>query len=115
MPTPMQLFGRVAHALFHLYIHNELPALFGFLFIEEAGIPLPLPGDTLLLYAGTHHNAAIGYGLIVVLIATLAVFSGSSLLYYIMRRGGRSVLDRYGKFLHISPQRLERIEQWFRS
>ncbi len=110
----MQLLVRLAHAMFHLYVHNELPALFGFLFVEEAGIPLPLPGDTLLLYAGTHHNGAIGYGLIVILIAILAVFCGSSLLYYIMRRGGRPVLDRYGKWLHISPQRLEKIEGWFR-
>jgi membrane protein DedA with SNARE-associated domain len=49
----------------------------------------------------------------VISVATAAVFLGSSLLYAAMRRGGRAALARYGRFVRLPPQRVERMERWF--
>ncbi len=103
----------VTHAILHLYMAHQFSVLFFVLLVEEAGLPSPLPGDSLVALAGTHNKISLGYTLSVIAISTLAVFIGSSLLYYLMRRGGRPFLDRYGKWLHLTPQRLDRMELWF--
>lgn len=44
--------------------------------------------------------------------AALASTAGSSLLYLLARRGGRPLLERYGRYVHISEKRLATVEQW---
>ncbi len=110
----MQVLAQFVAWFLRLYSAHELPALFGFLLIEEAGVPLPLPGDTLVILAGAQHHSSLAYSLLVFAISTAAVFSGSSILYFSMRRGGRPLMERYGKYMHLTPQRLERVERWFR-
>ncbi len=105
-------------ALFHLLLQFvqafPLPGLFVLLTIEEAGVPLPLPGDVLLVLAGAHaQERSPWYSVLVMGTATVAVFVGSSLLYTVMRRGGRPLLQRSGLFRHLNPARLERVERFF--
>jgi membrane protein DedA with SNARE-associated domain len=85
------------------------------LFIEEAGVPLPAPGDVFILYVGAHvpHTALplvtawLGF--------VLVVLAGASILYGISRRVGRDIADsRVGRFIHLTPERLDRAEGWFR-
>jgi membrane protein DedA with SNARE-associated domain len=100
----------VLHFL-HTYL---LPALFVLLVIEEAGVPLPVPGDMLILLVGTQATGLpIGSSLAVIGVCTLAVVAGSSLLYLVMRHGGRALLQRYGTYLRLGPQRIARMERWF--
>jgi membrane protein DedA with SNARE-associated domain len=77
-------------------------------------VPLPLPGDTLIMYAGIrsrmgHNNAALTLAVV-----TAAATLGSSMLYWLARRGGRPVLRRFGRFLHLHPERVERMEARYR-
>jgi membrane protein DedA with SNARE-associated domain len=103
------------HLLRHLVHAFPLPGLFLLVTIEEAGVPLPLPGDVLLVLAGTQaERQPAWYSLLVVGIATAAVFVGSSLLFLLMRRGGRPLLQRAHVSLHLNPRRLARIEGFFR-
>ncbi len=88
---------------------------FALIYIEESGLPLFIPGDAFLLYVGHRlpHNlpvlAAAWLGFI------LAVTLGATNLYLISRRYGRHLLDhRLAKFLHLTPDRLESAERWFR-
>jgi membrane protein DedA with SNARE-associated domain len=71
-------------------------ALFGLVFAESAG--LPVPGETALLAAGA--LAGSGHLLLPVVIAVGAVAAilGDNLGYWIGRRGGRAVLLRDGRF-----------------
>lgn len=103
----------LAHWLIQFYNAHQLPALFLLVFIEEAGIPIPIPGDTLVMIAGLQRDRGLLYDATVIGLASLAVFLGSSVLYFIMRRGGRPFLLRFGKYLHLHPERLERVERWF--
>ncbi len=110
----MQLFHHLAHLLLTFFGGHEVEALFGLLTIEEAGVPIPVPGDMLVMFAGEHHAHTVGYDLSIIAAATAAVFLGSSLLYYVARRGGRPLVERLSKYLHLHPTRLERLERWFR-
>jgi membrane protein DedA with SNARE-associated domain len=102
-------------ALLSFYATNELLGLFLFLVIEEAGVPLWfLPGDVLVILAGSRPGRTPGSVAMIVLAATAGTFIGSSLLYLVVRRGGPPLLDRYGHFLHLDKKRIATVEAWFR-
>lgn len=109
----MSLFQHLAHLVLSFFSAHELTAIFTLLTAEEAGIPLPIPGDTLLILAGARHPHTALYVASILAASTLAVFCGSSILYWIMRRNGRVLLTRYGRFIHLKPERLARMERWF--
>jgi membrane protein DedA with SNARE-associated domain len=104
----------VVDAVLAFYVANELLALFLFLTVEEAGLPLWfLPGDALLIAAGARSDHTLGGAVPILLAATLGVCLGSSVLYAIARRGGRPLLDRYGPILHLNADRITTVENWF--
>lgn len=109
----MTLFHHVVHLVMAFFSAHELAAIFSLLTVEEAGIPLPVPGDTLLIVAGARHPHTIMYVISVLATSTLAVFCGSSILYWLMRRSGRDLLARFGRFMHLKPGRVERLDGWF--
>jgi membrane-associated protein len=109
----MPIVGDLIHVLLHFFYTHELLTLFVALLIEEAGIPIPIPGDTLLMVAGAEPHKTIWSGVMAVAVSSLAVFLGSSLLYSVMRRGGRPFLLKYGRYLHINQRTLGRVEHWF--
>src|SRR2546425_1754130 len=93
---------------------HGLLAAFVFLLIEEAGVPVPVPGDVLMLILGVHARQgsvplwqAIG--------ATwLGTMIGSTFLYYAARIAGRDLVYRYGPFIRLTPERLDRAERWLK-
>lgn len=108
----MHILPGLTHTVLHLVHTYGVLALFALLLVEEAGVPLPAPGDTLIALAGAQPHRTLPYTLEVLGLSTLAVFLGSSALYWLMRAGGRSFLTRYGRYLHLSQQRLDRVEGW---
>lgn len=93
----------------HLYL-----ALFLLLFIEEAGVPLPVPGDTLILLAGAQASAGEGNPFVAAVLVVVATLLGSSLLYWVSRLGGMPVLQRISRFLRIREERLDATGEWLR-
>ena len=81
------------------------------LYLEESGVPLPLPGDAILLYLGSHSP----HLLLTLLLAVIAVAAGSTNLYFLSRRFGPRLLasPRLSAFLHLPPTRLHRAQTWF--
>lgn len=110
----MRLLRAPFHAIVAFYLFHEFAALFLLLLLEEAGIPLPVPGDVLVAWAGARQTHSPGYTLTVLVACAAGVFLGSSLLYTVMRRRGRPLLERYGRYVHLNERRLERMERWFR-
>jgi membrane protein DedA with SNARE-associated domain len=105
--------ANLVHVLLHFFYTHELVTLFFALLIEEAGVPIPVPGDTLLMLAGAEPHKTVWSGIAVVAVSSLAVFLGSSALYSVMHHGGRPLLLKYGKYLHINERSLGRVEGWF--
>jgi membrane protein DedA with SNARE-associated domain len=107
------LLHELAHLLLGLFNAYELVTLFLAILIEEAGIPIPIPGDTLVMLAGTQTPHSLGHTLAVVGVSSLAVFLGSSALFAVVQRGGRPLLVKYGKYVLLNERRLAQMEAWF--
>ena len=90
--------------------HGQLAA-FVFLLVEEAGTPIPIPGDFLMVLVGA--RAAQGHlRLIEVLVVMeLATVLGASLLYFVSARAGRRVVYRLGRHIGLTPPRLDQMGQ----
>ncbi len=85
--------------------------LFLILFVEEGGIPLPLPGDIFIVSVAALPNT--NYFLIVATVV-LATLSGSTILFTASQKIGRKVLTKYGKRIKITPEKIKRLETWFK-
>lgn len=109
----MQILQDLAHILLDFFYTFEYPALFILVLLEEAGIPLPVPGDTLVMLAAARRHEGIWYSATVITLASIAVFAGSSILFELVRRGGRPFVARYGKYIRLNQRRLDGLERWF--
>jgi membrane protein DedA with SNARE-associated domain len=78
--------------------------------IEEVGIPLPIPSDFLVVFAGTTADRSLPRLMMFFVALTLASGIGASGLYSIARRGGRPLVERYGRYVHLGPGQLARAE-----
>jgi membrane protein DedA with SNARE-associated domain len=89
------------------------PASLALLYIEESGIPLPVPGDVYVAYLGHIAGSPIRW-LAAWLGIVLAVVGGASNLYLVSRRWGRRLTHgRLGAAVHLTPDRLATAERWF--
>ena len=87
--------------------------MFLLILVQEIGVPIPiLPSEVLLLSAGFLASQGKIMLPVVGAVVTIATLLGNSLLFYIGRRYGRGALDRYGKYIHLHPERINRIEAW---
>ncbi len=84
------------------------------LYLEESGVPLPLPGDVFVLYLG-HLAASSAWALLAVWLGLVGtVVAGSSNLYWVSRRWGLPLLrGRVGALPHITPEGLARAERLY--
>lgn len=81
----------------------------GLLFVEEAGIPIPLPGDVMVMYTGYQVGQETIEFWQALVVCVLAVAGGSSILYGIARRFGTGLIARYGRYVHCPPERIEAV------
>lgn len=86
-------------------------AVGGFLFFEDFGVPMP--GETMLIaasvYAGTGHLSIVA----VAVVAFVAAIVGDNVGYVIGRFGGRRLAERFGRYVFLTPERLDRAEDFF--
>jgi membrane protein DedA with SNARE-associated domain len=90
---------------------------------------LPVGGELIMLYAGVvaagaisgQHATLLGASLasgtesyiVLALAGSLGYLGGALLGWGIGVRGGRALIDRHGRVLHISPRTFRRAEDWF--
>ncbi|HEV7773893.1 MAG TPA: DedA family protein [Conexibacter sp.] len=90
---------------------------------------LPVGGELVMLYAGVlaadavshatphvlglHPHTGLEAYLVLTLAGTLGYLVGSLAGWTIGLRGGRPLLERHGRWLHLPPPRLARAERWF--
>jgi membrane protein DedA with SNARE-associated domain len=87
--------------------------IFVLILVQECGVPFPvLPSEVVLLGGGFMASQDKVSLFVAGLLATAATLIGNSLLFLISRRYGRVALDRYGKYVHLRPERIDRIESW---
>lgn len=98
--------------MLRLITRHSLVAIFFAVALEELGVPMPIPTDLLIIFAGV--RAGRGLPSLVLWFALLSVASaaGASGLYAIVRRGGRPLVERFGKYVHLGPDQLARAERF---
>jgi membrane protein DedA with SNARE-associated domain len=101
------IFGDLQPALEH---YGYL-AVGGFVLLEDFGVPVP--GETMLvaaaLFAGAGHmNIAV-----VILVAVLGAIVGDNIGFIVGHFGGRPLIERFGRYIFLTPQRLDHAEDFF--
>lgn len=88
------------------------PAVALFIMIESSGIPFP--GETMLLlasfYAAVDHQLRIP---LVIVCASLGAIIGDNLGYTIGRTGGYALVRRFGRYVFLKEEHLQRAERFF--
>lgn len=87
------------------------PGVFLFMALESACIPIP--SEIVLVFAGflaSQGKFSLPGAMAVGLAGAL---TGSSIAYAVGRYGGRAAALRWGKFIFINDERLQRVEEWF--
>ena len=85
------------------------------LFIEEMGVPLPVPGDAIIAFIG-YRLTKIHNGLefwLAFFVSQIAVLGGATILFYLSRRWGQMLLAKLGKFVFIKEKEIRRAEGLF--
>ena len=85
-------------------------ALFVLILVEEAGCPLPLPGESLIVYAGSRIARGQMSPLKVFCAVVPASAIGCTILYFVARTFGRRLVRRIGPRIHFSEDKLDKFE-----
>jgi membrane protein DedA with SNARE-associated domain len=91
--------------------HYGYLAVGGFVLLEDFGVPVP--GETILIaaavFAGSGHmNIAV-----VILVGVIAAIIGDNIGYAIGHFGGRPLARRFGRYVFLTPERLDHAESFF--
>jgi membrane protein DedA with SNARE-associated domain len=106
--------------------HHGAYAVFGIMALDAL---LPVGGELTMLFAGAlaagaitgEHPVLLGHPLqtglesylVLSIAGTLGYLVGSLVGWAIGRWGGRALLERHGRWLHLTPGNLGRAEEWF--
>ena len=121
------LVASISSSLTSQVAHHGVYAAFGLLAL---GALLPVGSELVALVAGAVAagvlsgadgvsvlGAHVGYGagafVVLALAATLGYFVGALVGWALGRYGGRELLERHGRWLHVTPERLDRADAWF--
>jgi membrane protein DedA with SNARE-associated domain len=100
-----------------LSAHLHLIQTYGYLGIFSAlvlGIlGLPVPDETILAFVGYLVFKGYFHPVPALLTAFLGSICGITVSYAVGRTLGLPLLARYGKYLHVTPERLAQAHQWF--
>jgi membrane protein DedA with SNARE-associated domain len=88
------------------------PGIIFLMFLESCAIPIS--SEVVLMVSGFLSGEGKINFYLVVLSATLGTLAGSSLLYYIGKKGGRRIIEKYGKYFLVSKKDLDKAESWFK-
>ena len=90
---------------------HQYVTLFAVIAIEEAGVPLPAPGDLIIAFYGWRASGDPVAIAKVVVTCALASATGTLAPYFIARRFGETVAQRVAGWLDINMRRVDQLEE----
>jgi membrane protein DedA with SNARE-associated domain len=91
--------------------HYGYLAVGGLILLEDFGVPVP--GEALLIggaiFAGSGHMHIA----VVILVAVLGAVIGDNIGYAIGHFGGRPLVERFGRYVFLTQERLDKAEDFF--
>lgn len=105
----------------HFVAANGLVAIFGLMFVAAV---LPAASELTMVYGGAlasgalvghiaHVRPGLHAYLAVVAVGVVANALGAVFGWSLGRFGGAALVERYGRLLHATPERMERASRWF--
>lgn len=79
--------------------------------LEDFGVPVP--GETTLILGAVYAGAGRLNVVLVALIAFLAAVAGDNIGFGIGHFGGRPLIERYGRYILLTPERIEKATGFF--
>jgi membrane protein DedA with SNARE-associated domain len=86
-------------------------AVAGFVLLEDFGVPVP--GETILILGAVYAGTGRLNVLLVGLIGFLAAVAGDNLGFAIGHVGGRRLVERFGRYILLTPERLDKATGFF--
>ncbi|QMU69919.1 DedA family protein [Streptacidiphilus sp. P02-A3a] len=103
--------GALAH-LEPLLDRGGYPALA--LLVGLDNVLVPVPGQTVLIVAAVYAGSGRMNVVAVALVAWAAALAGAEAAYLLGRRQGSALIERYGRYVRLTPQRYARAEDFYR-
>ena len=111
MGTALPHLPGVLHSLEPALNKYGYAAVAGLVLVEDFGVPVP--GETVLILGAVYASTG---RLSVVLVGLLAFFGaviGDNIGFAIGHFGGRRLVERFGRYVFITPERLEKASGFF--
>ena len=109
------LESSVLNFIQHAYNVMQWPGVIALMAIESACIPIP--SEIIMPLAGwfliKYHSLPIAFNLLAGIFGALGCTIGSIIAYWVGIKGGRPFLNKYGKYVLITPHDLDKADQWF--
>jgi membrane protein DedA with SNARE-associated domain len=84
--------------------HYGYLAIAGFLVVEDFGVPVP--GETILILGAVYAGTGRLNVFVVATLGILAAAFGDNIGFVLGRVGGRPLIERYGRYLLLTPARI---------
>lgn len=101
----------VLHALEPALNHFGYLAVLGLVFVEDFGVPVP--GETVLILAAVYAGAGRLNVVLVGLLGFCGAVLGDNVGFAIGHFGGRALIERYGRYVFLTPERIARATGFF--
>ncbi len=108
--APQHLPG-VLHTLEPTLDHYGYLAVVGLVFIEDFGVPVP--GETILILSAVYAATGRLNVFVVALLGFCGAVLGDNLGFAIGHFGGRPLVERYGRYIFLTPARFDRGTAFF--
>ncbi len=86
-------------------------AVVGLILIEDFGVPVP--GETVLILAAVYAGSGRLNIVLVALFAFCGALLGDNIGFAIGHFGGRQLAERYGRYIFLTPDRLDKTTRFF--
>lgn len=107
-----ELLGWLAQTILAAAVAHAYVVLFVVIAIEEAGVPLPVPGDLVIAYYGWRAAGDPFEITRTIVVCASASTAGTQLPYWLARRFGRSVAERAAFWLDLDMRNVDRLLVW---
>jgi membrane protein DedA with SNARE-associated domain len=86
-------------------------AVIGLVLIEDFGVPVP--GETILILAAVYAGTGRLNVVLVAMLGFCGAVLGDNIGFAIGHYGGRPLIERYGRYIFLTPERIARATRFF--
>jgi membrane protein DedA with SNARE-associated domain len=101
----------VLHSLEPTLNHYGYLAVVGLVLLEDFGVPVP--GETILILGAVYAGTGRLNVFLVALLGFCGAVMGDNIGFAIGHFGGRRLVERYGRYIFLTPERLDKTTAFF--